>query len=140
MSIHYVYKFIDVNCKVIYVGESNNLDRRIREHLSCNPNKTCFRRSDLKSISRIEYLKLNSKTEGKLTEKYYIREYLSPNLKNKSIPHKKIKIKNPPNDWKIYKVFRETNATKQQSKVKIEFTIWILRLLFWLLILYFISK
>ena len=52
----------------MYVGETNNIERRIREHSSCNPAKTCFRKTDLKKISRIEFLKLKTMQEGKLIE------------------------------------------------------------------------
>ena len=72
MAIHYVYKFINIHNQVIYVGETNNINRRIREHLSCNPSRTSFRKSYLKYISRVEYLTLKSTSEGKLVEKYYI--------------------------------------------------------------------
>ena len=140
IKTHYVYKFIDTANKVIYVGETNNIERRIREHLSCNPAKTCFRKADLKNISRIEFLKLNTIQEGKLIEKYYILKYLSPCLKNKSIPHTRIKIKNPPdNHWRIYKFFRGTTTTKKSSK-KYVIVAFLYVFIFWITILYHFFK
>ena len=90
MAVHYVYKFINIYNQVMYVGETNDINRRIREHLSCNPSRTCFKKSDIKYISRIEYLKLKSIEQGKIVEKYYILKYLSPVLKNKLIYNRHI--------------------------------------------------
>ena len=138
--MHYVYKFIDIRNNVMYVGETNNIERRIREHLSCNPAKTCFKKSDLKNISRIEYLKLNTVSEGKLIEKYYIIKYLSPSLKNKSIPRTRVKLKNPPdNHWRTYKFFRGTTTITKSSKKKI-CVVFIYFILFWITILYHFFK
>lgn len=135
--MHYVYKFIDTNNKVMYVGETNNIERRIREHLSCNPAKTCFRKTDLKKISRIEFLKLKTMQEGKLIEKYYILKYLSPNLKNKSIPRTRVKIKNPPdNHWRIYKFLRGAKTPKSSNNM----IAVLLYVMFWITILYHFFK
>ena len=140
ITVHYVYKFININSEIMYVGETNNIDRRIREHLSCNPSKTCFKRSDLKTISKIEYLTLKSSKEGKLVEKYYIRKYLSPNLKNRSIPRKQVKIKNPPDEWRTYKIFRRSYVNTKQNKIQLHIVVWFVRLFFWILIMYFLFK
>ncbi len=136
MSVHYVYRFLNMKHQVIYVGETNDINRRIREHLSCNPSKTSFKRSDLKYISRVEYLKLRSVEQGKLVEKYYIMKYLSPVLKNKVIPSKHVKIKNPPSNWRTFIVIN-----KQCKKVgRFKFVVWkiFMYLILGLIIIYYI--
>ncbi|MBQ8997736.1 MAG: GIY-YIG nuclease family protein [Clostridium sp.] len=138
MAKHYVYKFINIYNQVMYVGETNNINRRIREHLSCNPSRTSFRKSDLKYISRVEYLTLKSTTEGKLIEKYYILKYLSPVLKNKSIPSKKVKIKNPPDNWKIFMKMNKMCGTTTNFRNKMYKIL--INIIFWFILLYYIFK
>ena len=138
MAKHYVYKFINIYNQVMYVGETNNINRRIREHLSCNPSRTSFRKSDLKYISRVEYLTLKSTTEGKLIEKYYILKYLSPVLKNKSIPSKKVKIKNPPDNWKIFMKMNKMCVTTTNFRNKMYKIL--INIIFWFILLYYIFK
>jgi predicted GIY-YIG superfamily endonuclease len=138
MAAHYVYKFISIYNQVLYVGETNNIDRRIREHLSCNPSKTNFRKSDIKKIHKVEYLKLKSSHEGKLVEKYYILKYLSPVLKNKSIPRTRIEIKNPPSNWRTLVYINKKRATnKKYSEILCNL---LLKVIFWIFLLYYIVQ
>ena len=118
MAVHYVYKFISIYNQVLYVGETNNINRRVREHLSCNPSRTCFVRSDLKYISRIDYITVKSPSQGKLVEKYYILKYLSPVLKNRSIPRQRVNIKKPPDNWKTYMQINKMRKVGNKCKNK----------------------
>lgn len=134
MAVHYVYKFINIYNQVMYVGETNDINRRIREHLSCNPSRTCFKKSDIKYISRIEYLKLKSIEQGKIVEKYYILKYLSPVLKNKLIPRTKVKLKNPPDNWRIFLIMK--NIDKSENTFIIRVFVVVIKIIFWIVLLY----
>ena len=134
MAVHYVYKFINIYNQVMYVGETNDINRRIREHLSCNPSRTCFKKSDIKYISRIEYLKLKSIDQGKIVEKYYILKYLSPVLKNKLIPRTKVKLKNPPDNWRIFLIMK--NIDKSENTFIIRVFVVVIKIIFWIVLLY----
>ena len=136
MAVHYVYKFISIKNQVMYVGETNDINRRVREHLSCNPSRTSFKKSDLKYIARVEYLKLRSVEQGKLVEKYYILKYLSPALKNKSIPRRRVKLKNPPDNWRIFLQMRTLSSKKNTFEIKL--CIIFMKFMFWMLILHYI--
>jgi excinuclease UvrABC nuclease subunit len=69
----YVYKFIDNENNVIYVGRTENITRRItKEHFTKNGHlpKTCYDK-----CCRIEYAKVKSLNESRLYELYLISKY-----------------------------------------------------------------
>lgn len=72
ICIRYIYKFIDINGNVIYIGKTNNLKTRISNHLSTKGHlpKKCY-----KEIYKIEFLIVSSDVLMDIKELYYINLY-----------------------------------------------------------------
>ena len=70
---HYLYRWIDVYGKVIYVGETTRpLNKRLAEHMSCNPKCTNFRKKDISLVHKIEYMVFDDDYDAMEHERYYI--------------------------------------------------------------------
>lgn len=115
-----VYTFINDNNKVVYIGSSCNIKRRIREHIlelnksSKRCNKKLLELWNNKSITKIGLLqKCNSSLEAEKKEQYYIKKWPTKlltnawsqyNIDNISEKHiksfwKKVNIKNKNQCW-----------------------------------------
>ena len=67
----YVYRFMDKNNKVLYVGRTHDLKRRLRSHLSNGHLPTdCY-----SSIYKIEYMMLENFADMALYEVYMINKF-----------------------------------------------------------------
>lgn len=69
----YVYRFLNDNGEVIYIGRTNDLQRRLEtEHFSeyGHLSKECYR-----ECKTIEFMELDSKSEMKVYELYLINRY-----------------------------------------------------------------
>lgn len=62
-----VYKFINKNNEVIYIGKAKNLESRMNNHNHLNPN--CY-----KELDCITYAIFNSEDEMDFAERYYIQK------------------------------------------------------------------
>ncbi|MGL5348247.1 MAG: nucleotide excision repair endonuclease [Peptostreptococcaceae bacterium] len=102
----YTYRFVDVNNRIIYIGKTVNIDRRIAEHFGGKGHlpKECYN-----SVARIEYQKHNTEADALIWETYYIT-LLSPKFnklqKSRDMPTIEFKEK----EWKLYKQLKNTNA------------------------------
>ena len=72
----FVYKLLDENYNVLYVGKTWDLKRRIHQHM--NPNSSMFSKEDINKIKYVGYLFLKSEIQSDLREIYYINEYRPP--------------------------------------------------------------
>lgn len=102
----YVYRFVDINNKYMYVGETNNIDRRIGEHLQLKSSK--FKKDTLKEIQKIEYIKVDNKMIARQFEIHYInkyRPYLNISDKFKTVSFEENEYYE--RKWKTYRVLRE---------------------------------
>ena len=70
--VRYIYRFIDINGNIIYVGKTNNLKVRISNHLSTKGHlqKECY-----KEIYKIEFMVVTSDILMDIKELYYINLY-----------------------------------------------------------------
>lgn len=101
----YVYRFIDINGKCIYVGETNNMSRRMKEHITLKSGK--FTKKSINQVQKIEYFKVKNKVEARQFEIYYINKY-KPYL-NKADKFNNVRISEDDSyerNWKTYQVFR----------------------------------
>ena len=114
---HYLYRWIDVYGKVMYVGETRRmLDKRIAEHMSCNRKRTNFKKKDLPLIHKVEYMVFDDDYEAMEHERYYISLW-RPRL-NKADKLTGVKFDdNKRTDWKTKKVYNELK-TKQDLEGK----------------------
>ncbi len=69
-----IYKYYDVNGKLIYVGKANNLRKRISSYF--NKNITGYKTHELvRRIVRIEFTIVSSEQDAFLLENSLIKEY-----------------------------------------------------------------
>lgn len=68
----YVYKFLDKDNKIIYVGKTKNLNQRIHRHFSKDGHlsKECY-----ENVYEIEYCEFNTNTDMTMFEVYMINKY-----------------------------------------------------------------
>lgn len=110
---HYLYRWIDIYGKVIYVGETRRrLDKRIAEHISCNQRRTNFKKKDLPLIHKVEYMIFDDDYEAMEHERYYISLW-KPRL-NKAEKFSGVKFdENKRTDWKTKKVYRDLKSKEE---------------------------
>ena len=65
MMSYYVYKFLNIDDDVVYIGKTENLNSRMKSHNHLPTNV-------YKEIVKIEYLDFKTKDDTELAEKYYI--------------------------------------------------------------------
>lgn len=96
---YYVYRFLNKYEEVIYVGRTNNISNRIKQHLSSG-----HLPSDCYSlINKIEYIELETFTDILIYEIYYINKYLPIyNTRDKDELRKETTITLPEKQWKEY--------------------------------------
>lgn len=121
-SKSYVYRFIDGNKKVIYVGKTNNLDKRYVQHFNKNGHlpKECY-----KSVWKIEYIKVDSELNALLLETYYINKYRPKynklNKTYKATSTDNVNLKEIKENWKTYKVVHQSLAPVEAPVRKLTF-------------------
>lgn len=110
---HYLYRWIDVYGNVIYVGETKRrLDKRIAEHMSCNPKYTNFKRKDIAQVHKIEYMVFDDDYDAMAHERYYI-SLLRPRL-NKADKLMGVKFdETKRTDWKTKKVYKPLKTMEE---------------------------
>lgn len=112
----YIYRFIDKNQKIAYVGKTNNLNKRYNQHFGKKGHltKECYN-----SVWKIEYIKVDSELNALLLETYYINKYRPKyNKLNKTYGPtntNNVNLKEIRNDWKLYRI---VNGSLQHEKIK----------------------
>ena len=119
----YIYRFLDINNNVIYVGKTSQaLDKRIGQHFARGHlPKECY-----KSIARIEYQKYNTEADALIMETYYITKYgpkYNKLQKSRDLPTLELDI----NEWKLYKQYKLTKPIKKLrfGPIQIAFLIYL---------------
>ncbi|QEZ68934.1 hypothetical protein D4A35_08305 [Paraclostridium bifermentans] len=118
-----VYRFLDVNKNIIYVGMTNNAYRRIfQQHFTKNGHLPfeCYNLA-----ARVDIIKLNNNLEAKGLEDYLINKY-RPRF-NKRDKEKDIFITNSygalgefyskMESWRTFRVLRPFHIPKQTNKL-----------------------
>lgn len=94
----YVYKFEDKNKKVLYIGKTNNMNRRMAQHFG---NKGHIKGDCYKRTRKIYYMTLSSEENALIVEQYFISKYKPPyNIKGKGKPALRLNINE---NWILYK-------------------------------------
>lgn len=105
----YVYRFINPNNSVIYVGYTGQtLDKRMSQHFKKGhlPQK-CYN-----SIARIEYIRYSTKADAMIAETYMINKYKPIyNKLNKQGDVITLNLEFEEN-WKVYRVYKTTTEYK----------------------------
>lgn len=94
----YVYRFKNRRNEVIYVGYTNNMNRRMHEHFTRGHlPQPCY-----DSVAAIEYKQYNTKSDAAVMEIYYINTY-QPIYNTRSKMHEPISLNIIDDDnWKVY--------------------------------------
>lgn len=111
----YVYKFIDENNRVLYIGKTTDMNRRMKQHFNSQNNHLKKQgKGDLyQKVQRIEYFSCKTEYDALVKELFYIN-YYKPKYNTAS----KIKQILPPptkeENWKLYKEIKPIK--KEQFK------------------------
>ncbi|MGL5642021.1 MAG: nucleotide excision repair endonuclease [Paraclostridium sp.] len=114
----YVYRFINSNENIIYVGKTNNLDRRYVQHFNKKGHlpSECYN-----SVWKIEYIKTDTELNALLLETYYINKYRPQynklNKTYKATSTENVNLKEIKDNWKIYKIVNPLlNKSNQECR------------------------
>ncbi|WP_250674412.1 GIY-YIG nuclease family protein (plasmid) [Paraclostridium ghonii] len=105
----YVYRFINSNNSVIYVGYTGQtLDKRMSQHFKKGHlPKKCYN-----SIARIEYIRYSTKSDAMIAETYMINKYKPIyNRLNKQGDAITLDLEFEEN-WKVYRTYKATKEYK----------------------------
>lgn len=71
MKIYYIYKFLDENNEIIYVGKTRDINSRMSTHFGSNGHLTaeCYN-----NVKKIMYFTCNSGADMDILERYYINK------------------------------------------------------------------
>lgn len=104
----YVYKFEDIYGNILYIGKTNDIERRINQHFSGagHVKGNCYR-----DTSRVYYMKFNSDGDALLIEQYMIGKYNPPyNKLGKS--KQRVTIEVPIKEkWVLYREFKRARKS-----------------------------
>ena len=98
----YVYRFIDIEGKVIYYGKTLNMQNRMNSHFAKGHlPKECYQ-----SVAKIEYQKYKTESDALIYETYYITKY-SPKYNKLGQSRDKPTVQLEEKDWKTYQVLKK---------------------------------
>lgn len=98
----YVYRFIDIEGKVIYYGKTLNMQNRMNSHFTKGHlPKECYQ-----SVAKIEYQKYKTESDALVMETYYITKY-SPKYNKLGQSRDKPTIRLDEKEWKTYQVLKK---------------------------------
>lgn len=109
----YVYRFLDQNDNIIYIGKTNNMDNRMYIHFhSGHLPKECYC-----SVSKIEYIKLETKIEMDIVELYYINKVKPKyNIKDKQNEELQLNLKE---EYKWHTYLSNSITQKKEFTIKL---------------------
>lgn len=106
----YVYRFIDIEGKVIYYGKTLNMQNRMNSHFTKGHlPKECYQ-----SVAKIEYQKHKTESDALIYETYYITKY-SPKYNKLGQSRDKPTIQLEEKDWKTYQVLKKQVEKSPES-------------------------
>ena len=107
----YVYRFLDENLKVLYVGKTVNMHYRMKEHFS---KKSHLADSGLyEKVHKIEYITCPTEYDSLAKELYYINLY-KPQYNTMS-KIKQVIYPNKNDIWKTWKIVKPINKQIEQD-------------------------
>lgn len=72
MNLYYVYRFLNKDLKVIYVGRTNSMDKRMYQHFRQKGNLPA---EGYESVHRVDFIECKTHNDMKIKELYYIGKY-----------------------------------------------------------------
>jgi len=121
----YVYRYLNTNNEIIYVGKTQNINNRQSQHFSSSGHlpPECYAETD-----RIEYIELPSKIDMDIKELYYINKWKPMyNIINKQKEEMCLSIDESQDNWIVfntkaekYKKLLDLNNEKFTFKVPVK--------------------
>jgi hypothetical protein len=116
--LSYVYRFLNQEDEIIYVGKTENLKIRIKQHLDeGHLPKECY-----DEVRKIEFIKLYNQYESTIYEVYYINTYQPKYNIEYKYEEGCVTIELPKKEWNIYKIkingwyeFKDTNIELKEK-------------------------
>lgn len=102
-----VYRYVDLNGEIIYVGKTENLKKRFNQHKSEDMYKECY---------KVEYIELENVADIEIYETYYINKY-HPKYNLSKVYDSKPSFFIPEQEWKVYYINRG-NDTRHSTEIK----------------------
>ena len=127
----YIYRFIDSNNNIIYVGKtSQTLDKRIGQHFTRGHlPKQCY-----SCIARIEYQKYKTESDSLIMETYYITKY-SPRYNKLQQSRDLPTIQFDEGNWRTYKQFKPIQIKPYKPSKLLKFALASIYLIIILLVI-----
>lgn len=109
----YVYRFLNEENQVIYVGKAKEIESRINSHFNKGGhlNKECYQET-----KKVEYIKTGGKTETEIKEKYYICKYKPKWNKNGNRENDVVSFELPKENWLIINHHRIKKINEEKYK------------------------
>lgn len=110
---NYVYRFLDENFKVIYIGKTTNIDSRMKQHFGNNGHllNECYEK-----VCRVDYIELKTKLDMDIKELYYIGK-LNPKYNSMNNGYEvTVEINEAEDSWATY-----THRKSVKSLVELEY-------------------
>ena len=133
----YVYRFLNSEGKIIYIGKTINIKNRMQQHF----NKGHLPAECYRNIARIEYKKYKTEADALIMETYYITKYTPKyNKLQQSRDFPTVEF-NESDKWRIYKEFKPIQVTDLNNKVskKFRYTLAAINILIFIVYLMFQS-
>ena len=129
----YVYRFVNTEGKVIYIGKTINIHNRMKQHFrNGHLPIECYR-----SVSRIEFQRYKTESDSLIMETYYITKY-NPKYnqlqKSRDIPNIEFNEKK----WRIYKELQPIQVT-DPCRVSKRFRYGIVFISLFILMIYYVK-
>ena len=117
----YTYRFIDANQNIIYVGYTGqSMAKRIGQHFE----KGHLPKKAYKSISRIDYIKWDTKSDAQVMEVYFINKYHPIyNKLDKQNDHLNIQVADE-KEWEVYQVIKKPNIKYEAENGILTWIMW----------------
>lgn len=100
----YVYRFINSNNEIIYIGKAKDLKNRLNSHDHLPD--TCY-----SEIDRIEYIVCLNTDESSIYERYLINK-ISPKYNTQYDNNSEFSFELPEKEWKVYNKLEEVKVNK----------------------------
>lgn len=115
----YVYRFLDERNRVLYVGKTVQMERRMQQHFSSKSHLARNGKGDLyEKVYTIEYIKCKDEFTALQKELYYINLYKPP-YNTASKIKQMLDFSDATDKWKVYRVVRQVSDKQQIENERI---------------------
>lgn len=109
----YVYRFLDEKNRILYIGKTVNMSRRMRQHFSPDSHLKKNGKGDLyEKVCKIEYITCKDEFTALQKELMYINLY-KPKYNSASKIRQIINPKDANDRWKLYRVVRPISREQE---------------------------